>query len=82
MKKETIKYFEAKDPQFARFYLLSKIHKQLNNVPSRTVTANCAYYTENISTFLDFHLQPLAQAVKLYIKDTNDFLNKLHTKIS
>ena len=34
---------------------------------------------ENISAFLDFHLQPLAQAVKLYFKDTNDFLNKLHS---
>ena len=34
---------------------------------------------ENLSTFLDFHLQPLAQAVKSYIKDTNDFLNKLHS---
>ena len=35
----------------------------------------------NIFAFLDFHLQPLAQAVKSYIKypykDTNDFLNKL-----
>ena len=32
---------------------------------------------ENISAFLDFHLQPLAQSLKSYIKDTNDFLNKL-----
>ena len=57
--------------------MLPKIHKGLNNVPGRPVISNCGYYTENISTLLDFHLQPLAQAVKSYIKDTNDFLNKL-----
>ena len=34
---------------------------------------------KKISAFLDFHLQPLAQAVKSYIKDTNDFLNKLRS---
>ena len=79
MKKETIKYFEVKDPKLARFYLLPKIHKRLNNVTSRPVISNCGYYTENISAFLDFHVQPLAQAVKSYIKDTNDFLNKLHS---
>ena len=79
LKKETIKYFEVKDPKFARFYLLPKIHKRLNNVPGRPVISNCGYYTENISAFLDFHLQPLAQAVKSYIKDTNDFLNKLRS---
>ena len=39
--------------------------------------SNCGYYMENMSAFLDFLLQPLAQAVKLYIKDTNHFLNKL-----
>ena len=77
--KETIKYFEVKDSKFARFYLLPKIHKRLNNVPGRLVISNCAYYTENISAFLDFHLQPLAQAVKSYIKDTNDLLNNLHS---
>ena len=77
LKKGTIKYFEVKDPKFARFYLLPKIHKRLNNVPGRPVISNCGYYTENISAFFDFHLQPLAQAVKSYIKDTNEFLNKL-----
>ena len=78
LKKETITYFEVKDPKFARFYLLPKIHKRLNNVPGRPVISNCGYYTENISAFLDFHQHPLVQAVKSYIKDTNDFLNKLH----
>ena len=76
LKKESIKYFEIKDPKFAMFYLLPKIHKRLNNVPGRPVISNCGYY---ISAFLDFHLQPLAQAVKLYIKDTNDFLNNLRS---
>ena len=59
---------------FARFYLLPKVHKQLYDVPGRPVISNCGFYTENISSFLDFHLQPLAQKVKSYIKDINHFL--------
>ena len=54
---------------------MPKIHR-LNNVTVRSVISNCGYLTENIFAFLDFHLQPFAQAVKLRIKDTNDFLNK------
>ena len=53
-----------KDPKFARFYLLTKIHKRLHNVPGRPVISNSGYYTETISSFLDHHLQPLAQAIK------------------
>ena len=77
MKKEIIKCFEVKDPKFARLCLLPKIHKQLTNIPGRPVISNCGYYTENVSAFLDFHLQPWAQAVKSYTKDTNDFFIKL-----
>ena len=51
LKKETIKYFEVKDPKFTRFYLLLKIHKRLNNVPGGPVTSSCGCYTENICTF-------------------------------
>ena len=43
----------------------------------RPVISNCGFYTKNISSFLDFHLQPLAQKVKSYIKDTNHFLRKI-----
>ena len=74
---DNLDYFIMKDPKFARFYLLPKIHKRLHNVPGRPVISNSGYYTENISSFLDHHLQALAQAVKSYIKHTNEFLKKL-----
>ena len=77
LSKDTLDYFLVKDPKFASFYLLPKIHKRLHDVPGRPVISNCGYYTENISSSLDYHLQPLAQKVKLYIKDTNHFLSKL-----
>ena len=48
-----------KDPKFARFYLLPKIHKTLYNVPGRPLISNCGYYAKNISSFRDHHLQPL-----------------------
>ena len=35
--------------------------------------------TRKTSALLGFHLQPLAQTVKSYIKDTNGFLNKLRS---
>ena len=37
------------------------------------------HFTENIPSFLDFHLQPITEKVKSYVKDTNDFLKKLHS---
>ena len=79
LKRDNLDYFIMKDTKFARFYLLPKIHKRLHNVPGRPVISNSGYYTENISSFLDHHLQPLAQAVKSYIKDTNEFLKKLRS---
>ena len=69
----------VKNPKSAQFYLLLKNHKRLENVPGQPVISNCRFYTENISAFLDFHLQPLAGEVKSHIKDTNDFLKKLRS---
>ena len=74
---DTHNYFLVKDPKFARFYILPKIYKRLHDVPGRPVISNCGFYTENISSFLDHHLQPLVQRVKSYIKDTNHFLNQM-----
>ena len=51
----------------------------MHDVPGCPVISNCGYHTENISSFLNFHLQPLAREVKSYIKDTNDFFKKLRS---
>ena len=77
LSQDTLNYFLVKDPKFARFYLLPKIHKLLYDVPGRPVISNCGFYTKNISSFLNFHLQPLAQKVKSYTKGTNYFLRKI-----
>ena len=73
----TLDYFLVNNPKLGRFYLLPKIHKRLHDIPGRPVISNSSYYTENISSFIEYHLKPLAQKVKSYIKDTNDFLKKL-----
>ena len=70
----TLDYLLVNNPKLGRFYLLPKIHKRLQNAPGRPAISNSGYYTENISAFLEFHLKPLAQKVKSYIKDTNDLL--------
>ena len=69
--------FIIKDATFAKFYVFPKVHKGLYSVPGWPVISNCGYYTENISSFLDFHLQPISKKVKSYIKDPNDFLKRL-----
>ena len=56
---DILSYFRTKDASFARFYLLPKIHKRLHNVPGRPVISNCEYYTENISSFLEFNSNQL-----------------------
>ena len=70
-------YLMVNNPRLGRFYLLPKIHKRLHSVPGRPVISNCSYATEKITEFLDFHLQPLSQQVKSYLKDTSDFLRKV-----
>ena len=72
-----LRYFLVNNPKLGRFYYLPKIHMRIQNVPGRPIISNSKYYTKNISAFLEFHLKPLAQKVKSYIKDTNDFLRKI-----
>ena len=74
LKRNNLDYFIMKDPKFARFYLLPQIHERLHNVQGRPVVATMLRIFPD---FLDHHLQPLAEVVKSYIKDANEFLKKL-----
>ena len=58
---DTLNFFLVKDPKLGRFYLLAKNNKRLHDVLSIPVISNCSFYTENISSCLDHHLQPLTQ---------------------
>ena len=58
---DTLNYFLIRDTMFARLYLLSKIQERLYFVPGRLVISNCGLYTENISSFLNSHLQTIAK---------------------
>ena len=74
---EILGYPSVNNSKLGRFYLLHNIHKQLHDVLGRPVISNSGVYTTNICSFIEYHLKPLAQNVKSYIKDTNDFLCKL-----
>ena len=77
---KTLKYFtyEFKNStSLGKLYLLPKVHKRLENVPARPVILNCGTPTEKVSEFLDFHLKSVMQNRASYVRDSNDFKNKI-----
>ncbi len=73
---DTRDFLTPEDPKPGRFYIIPKIHKP--NIPYRPIISCNGHPTENLSQFLDYHLQPVAQSVPSYIRDTTDFLNKIN----
>ena len=55
-------------PRIPVFYTLTKIHKP-------PIISGCDSPTEQISSFVDYLLQPIAKVQKSYLKDKTDFLN-------
>ena len=75
---ETLEILKVpKEVKPARFYLLPKIHKK--NYPGRPVVASTNCHTTKISKYVDRYIQPIAQQVRSYIRDTTDLLKKIKT---
>ncbi len=56
-------------------YTLPKIPKQYREIPpGRPIVAAIGSLTEQISAFVDFHLQPLVTSLPSYIKNTMEFI--------
>ena len=70
-------YLQLHKPQLGTMYLLPKIHKSVKNVKGRPVISNCSTATENISAYLDSHLDPLIKKIPSVLEDSREFLEKL-----
>ena len=75
---KVMEYLLVKRPQLGRFYLLPKIHKRKTNVLGRSVISNNQTATENISSFLDFHLKNIVPTIPHILEDTKDFLKRIN----
>ena len=72
------------DPAPRRMYLLPKIHKDRKVwpgegkvPPGRPIIADCGGESYASAEYIDHFLAPLAKQHKSYLKDTNDFINKI-----
>ena len=77
---QELQYFlfeSGKATNLGKLYFLPKIHKRLQEVPGRPDISNCGAPTEKVSEFLDYHLKPVMQEGKSYIKDSGDFIARL-----
>ena len=47
--------------------------------PGRPVDSGCGSLTENISAYIDSILKPHMESLPSYVKDTSDFITKIHS---
>ena len=64
------------NPRTPKFYIPPKIHKENN--PGRPVISSINCHKSKISEHVDYHLQPIMKEIPSYIKDANDFINKIN----
>ena len=65
------------DSKPARFYILPKVH--MSGYPGRSIASAVVSPTEGLSELVDHFIQPFVPNISSYIRDTQDFLDKLHT---
>ena len=63
-------------PRTPQFYIYPEIHKEGN--PDRSAVSSINCHTANISKYVDYHLQPIVKQIASYVKDINDFINKIN----
>ena len=75
---KTAEYLLPANPvRTQEIYFLTKIHK--NPFSERPIVSGCKGPTEKISAYMDHWLQPLAQSLPSYIKDSKSFINLIES---
>lgn len=73
----TAEFLYNEHPRCPVIYGLPKIHKGTNSLKFRPIVSGTGSITQPLAQLLDHLLQPLVRKLPAYIKDTNDFLEKL-----
>ena len=76
LSKKTVEGLKVINPKTPKFFITPKIHRENN--PGRPVINSINCHTSDTSRFVYYHLQPLVREIPSYIKDTNDFVNKIN----
>ena len=66
---DNIKYFMVKDPKFARFYLLPKIHKRLENVPERPEGLSALQKRLELRRYKEVSTSTLVEPAEIVLKN-------------
>ena len=74
-----VNYLAEKDCRTPQMYFLPKIHKGVTPPPGRPICSGNGSPTEKISQLVDHFLNPIAQKVPSYVKDTTHFLQILNS---
>ena len=64
------------DSKPARFYILPKVHR--TGCPRRPIVSAVGSPTEGLSELVDHFIQPFVPNIPSYIRDTQEFIYKLH----
>ena len=74
----TSKYLTTDIDRTQQFYLLPKIHKDIQNPPGRPIVSGSGGPTEKISQFVDHFMGPLVPLSRSYIRDSTHMINILN----
>ena len=74
---KTSTYLTTDIDRTQQFYLLPKIHKDMNNLPGRPIVSGSGGPTEKISKFVDHFIGPLVPLSRSYIRDSTHMINIL-----
>ena len=72
---DMMEYLDVEKARPGRFYILPKIHKPL--IPGRPICSSNNHPTERISEFVDYHIRKYVFSLPSYVRDTQDFINKI-----
>ena len=73
---KTAEGLKATNPKTPKFNISPKIHK--DNYPERPVINSINCHISEIARFVDHHPKPFVKEIPSYIKDTNNFVNKIN----